>query len=296
MSDQRTADERKAELLLFIVVLIWASNYPIAKWSMSELSPLMFNSIRYIVASLVLAILFFSRATWMPIARGDWYKLVRAGIVANVIYQMGFIVGLYLTTAGNSAVLLATSPLWTIFLGSRLHKDAVSRHMWLGMAISLCGVVMIIVGSGKRLAFGETELYGDLISLGAAAFWGLSNNLQKPLVARYPSLQVSLVMIVVGTVVLGCVSIPQAVSMAWTTIGWSYLLAAILSGALSIGIANFFWSIGVKYLGPGRTSGYSNLIPVLAFVISYLTLDEQLSSLHFMGATVTIAGVWLTRR
>ena len=155
MSEQHSTDERKAELLLFTVVLIWASNYPIAKWGLRELSPLMFNSIRYVVATCVLAILFFSRTKWTPIVKGDWYKLIRAGVVANVIYQMGFIIGLNMTSAGNAAVLLSTSPLWTLFIGSRIHKETISRQMWLGMMISLFGVVMIIVGSGRELALGE---------------------------------------------------------------------------------------------------------------------------------------------
>lgn len=296
MTDLQRARQRKAEILLIIVVIIWASNYPIAKWGLRELSPLLFNGIRYVVAAIVLAFLSFSRSRWMPIAVGDWYHLLRAGVVANVIYQMAFIIGLNMTSAGNAAILLNTSPLWTLLLSSPMHRENIGRQMWLGALISLCGVAMIILGSGKKLQFGGMDVYGDLLSLGAAAFWGLSTNLQKPLVAKYPTLQVTFVMIAVGAVGLGVAAVPAAITTSWSTIHWSYILAAIFSGALSIGVANYFWSTGVKHLGPGRTATYSTLVPVLAFIISYFTLDEKLFPIHFVGAAVVVFGVWYARR
>lgn len=296
MTDLQRGKERQSELLLLVVVIIWASNYPIAKWGLEELSPLLFNGIRYVVAALIIAVFYFRSSHWTPIAREDWSKLLRAGFIANVVYQMAFIVGLNMTSAGNAAVLLSTSPLWTLLLSSRMHKERIKQQMWLGMVISLAGVVMIIIGSGKNLELGGTEIYGDLISFAAAAFWGWNTNLQKPLVSKYPILQVTFVMIGVGAVGLGIASIPSAMTTSWSTVHWSYILAAIISGALSIGIANFFWTTGVKHLGPGRTAVYTNLIPVLAFIISYFALDENVSVMHFVGAAVTVVGVWYARR
>jgi drug/metabolite transporter (DMT)-like permease len=296
MVDPHRAKERKAEVLLLAVVVIWASNYPIAKWGLEGLDPMLFNGVRYVVAALVLGVLFFHRMHWTAIAGKDWRLLIRAGIIANVIYQIAFILGLDMTSAGNAAILLNTSPLWTLLLSSRLHKEAVGRTMWLGAVISLCGVAMIILGSGKKLQFGGLDVYGDLLSFGAAAFWGLSTNLQKPLVAKYPTLQVTFVMIAVGAVGLGLAAIPSATTTPWAATHWTYITAACVSGALSIGVANYFWSSGVKHLGPGRTATYSTLVPVLAFIISYFTLHEELFPVHFVGAAVTVFGVWHARR
>ncbi len=296
MTDSQPDKERNAEFLLLIVVIIWASNYPLAKWALNELSPLLFNGIRYTVAAMVLAILYFRKSSWTPIAPGDWYRLLRVGFIANVVYQMAFIIGLNMTSAGNAAILLSTSPLWTLFLSASMHKERIKRQMWIGMAVSLAGVAMIIIGSGKTIEFGGTAVYGDLISLAAAVFWGWNTNLQKPLVAKYPSLQVTFIMIGVGAIGLGIASVPTAMTTSWAAIHWTYIFAAIVSGVLSIGIANYFWTTGVKHLGPGRTAVYTNLIPVLAFVFSYFALDENVYPIHFVGAAVTVAGVWYARR
>ena len=296
MNQPDRSREILAEALLLAVVLIWASNFPIAKYAISRLDIFLFNGIRFVVAGLMLTMIFRARFTWTPIEKTDWPKLLRAGLVANVLYQVAFIVGLSMTTAGNSAVLLATAPLWTVFLNARIHRERIRPLIWVGMLVSLFGVVMIIIGSGKKLEFGGTELFGDLISLTAAFLWGLNTNLQKPLLARYATLQISLVMISVGAVVLTALAIPAALALDWGSVHWTYYAAAIVSGALSIALANIFWSFGVKRLGPRKTGNFSNLVPVLALVIAYFTLHEELFLIQFIGVAVTLAGVWVARR
>jgi drug/metabolite transporter (DMT)-like permease len=296
MSSLERSRERRAQLLLLLVVVIWAVNYPIAKFAISRIDVFVFNGIRFIVATAVLAVMFFSRSKWVPVQRSDWRRILRAGFVANVLYQCAFIIGLNLTTAGNSAVLMATSPLWTVFVNARLHKEKIRTAMWIGMALSLAGVMMIIVGSGKKLELGGNEIIGDLICLTAAILWAFNTNLQKPLLAHYSSLHLATMMIGIGAIGLTVAAVPSAIMTDWSSIGWTYWLAAVVSGALSIGLANAFWSYGVQRLGPGRTGSFSNLVPVLAFIVSYIALNEQLFPIQFVGSAITIAGVWIARR
>jgi drug/metabolite transporter (DMT)-like permease len=286
----------QAEALLLVVVLVWAANYPVAKYGISGLNIFVFNGIRFVVAAALLAALFFAKSRWRPIEPADRRRLFRAGLVANVLYQVAFIVGLSMTTAGNSAILLATAPLWTVFINARVHREQILPGMWVGMAVSLCGIILIIIGSGKKVELGGTAFVGDIISVGAAILWALNTNLQKPLLARYSALQLALIMIAIGAAGLSLIAIPGALQLAWSFIGWTYYAAAAVSGALAIALANVFWSHGVKRLGPNRTANFGNLIPVLAFVISYFTLHEELLLIQFIGAAVTILGVWVARR
>ncbi len=296
MTDEADRQKRTAELLLCVVVLIWAGNYPVAKWGISGLSFYLFNGIRFIVASLTVGAILVVQHSWTPVRREDRAGLVKAGVVANILYQMAFIVGLSLTTAGNSAVLFSTSPLWTIVFNARLHKEKIQRSVLIGMGMSMVGIITIILGSGSQLQFGGTELIGDVISLGGAVFWALNTVLQRPLVARYPPVQVSFVMLVVGAAGLSVLAIPAGVSASWSDIHWTYYLAAVASGALSIGLANVVWTMGVKRLGPGHTASFQNLVPVFAVLISYLTINEEVSLIHLLGSAVTITGVWYARR
>jgi drug/metabolite transporter (DMT)-like permease len=286
----------KAELWLLGVVVVWGANYPLAKYGLTGLNEFVFNSIRYLVATAVLAVPFAFGARWVRIAAADRPKILATGIIANVVYQVMFIVGLSLTTAGNAAVILSTSPLWTTYFSSRLHKEQIDSQVWTGMTISLLGIIMIIVGSGKKLALGGHELIGDCIVFVAASLWGLTTNMQKPLLMRYSPTQIAFSLVGIGGIGLAAIATPVAATYSWGDVHWTYYLAAILSGAFSIGIANNIWSRGVQQLGPSRTSNFNNLVPILAFVISFLTLNEQLLPIQIVGAGVTITGVWIARR
>ncbi len=296
MTPPNRSQERQAQLLLLLVVFIWATNYPIAKFAISKLDVFLFNGIRFVVAAGVLAAMLFSSSQWVPVNKADWQKILRAGIIANVFYQSAFIIGLSLTTAGNSAVLMATSPLWTVFVNARLHKERIEPNVWVGMAISLAGVVMVIAGSGKKLEFGGHEIIGDLVCLTAAILWAFSTNLQKPLLVHYSPLHLAFIMISIGAIGLAITAIPSAVTLDWSSIGWQYWVATIISGTLSIGIANALWSHGVQRLGPGRTGIFNNFVPVVALVTSFLVLDETIYPIQFVGSAFTVAGVWLARR
>lgn len=288
--------EHAAEALLLFVAFIWAGNYPVAKWGIAGLGVWVFNAIRFIVATLVVYAYYRFRGSWVPLRAEDWKSFLRAGLVASVVYQVAFILGLSLTTAGNAAVILSTAPLWTVLMHARLHREKIDRAVWLGALTSLCGIMLIVIGSGRRMELGGRALIGDLVTLAAALLWALNTNLQKPLVARLPALQVTLVMLLIGAVGLTLLALPDAVALPWGGVPWVSYVCAVASGAFSIGVANAIWTFGVKRLGPGRTSNFQNLVPVLAFIISYFTLSEEIAPIHFVGAAVTIAGVWYARR
>lgn len=286
----------KAELLLFAMTIVWAINYSVAKYGLTGIDIFVFNSIRYVVATATIILMMLPRWEWRPIARRDVPQLLQAGVIASVIYQVAFVVSLNLTTAGNSAVLLSTSPLWTVFLHARMHREKIRLMMWLGMLLSFAGVIMIVIGSGTKMVLGGHELIGDIVCLAAAALWGLSTNLQTPLLTRYSPMQLALIMIATGAVGLTFIAIPPMTSIHWATIHWSFYAATVASGIFSIGIANVVWSYGIRQLGPGRTANFNNLVPVMAFAFSYYFLHDVILPIQIAGAAITIIGVWIVRQ
>ena len=294
--EARQNKDRTTELLLLFVVIIWAANYPLAKYAIAKIHPFVFNSIRYVTASALIAIFFFHQAKWQPIRKGDGMKLLRIGIIASVAYQVAFIIGLQYSTAGNVAIIIATSPLWTLFISAKLHREKIPAFVLIGMIVSCLGVILIILGSGKKIEIGSVTLIGNIITCIAAMLWGLNTSLQQSLLSRYSASQLQLIMLTIGGVGLTAIASPYLLTFEWETIGWTYYAAAIASGALSIALSNLIWSYAVKIIGPGKTANFNNLVPVVAFILSYVTLHEELLFIQVGGAFVTLVGVWFVRR
>jgi drug/metabolite transporter (DMT)-like permease len=286
----------KAEAMLMLVVLIWGSNYPMTKFGVSGLNQLVFNSIRYIVATIVLLGLFAIRNNRLKIDRADWGKMLWMGFVGSVVYQLLFVYAISRTSAGNVAVLVSTFPLWTVFLSARIHHEKIPPMLWLGLFVSFAGVLMIVAGSGKKLSLGSDELFGDAASLVGAAVWGYSMILQQPLIARYGAHQVTFGTVATGMAGLTLAAVPPAFTLHWTEVGWIYIIIAIISGVLSVAVANILWSYGIRHIGAGKTANFNNLVPVVALLVAFFALHENLYAIELVGAAVTILGVWIARR
>lgn len=287
---------RSTESLLLVVVVIWAANASLVKFGLSGMEILVFNSIRFLVAGVSLTVIYLARSAWKSVPRDHWIKLIGLGIIAHVLYQMTYIFGLKNTTVGNSAIILSTSPLWTVFFNSIIHKEKVPSQAWLGTGVSLLGIVLIVVGTGSDLKFGGDALLGDVLSVLAALLWALSTTLQKNLLKEYSATQLSVILVSVGAVFLTLVAIPAGIDLRWGEVGTVYYAAAITSGALSIGASTVLWAVGIKNLGPRKTANFNNLVPVLAFIFAYFALGEKMYPLQILGAGITLVGVYLARR
>jgi drug/metabolite transporter (DMT)-like permease len=291
----RRRSDLRTEVLLLLCVLIWGANYSVSKFGIQRLDPLVYNAFRYVIGASFLQLVLWTSSRRVRISTGDRGALFRAGFVANVLNQVAFILGLNFTSAGNAAILLATAPVLTVLVNSRMYRTAVPGRVWLGTALSLTGVVLIIVGSGRKLEFGSSALLGDILCLVAALFWAFNTNLQKPLVGKYPPVQVAATMVAVGAAGLTAAALPMLPNLTWEHADWGLVAAVAWSGIFSIGLGNILWSMGVKRLGPDGTANFGNLMPVVAFLISLFVLGEEFDLLQIAGAAVTVTGVWLAR-
>ena len=94
-----------------LAVILWGGVYPGAKLGLREIPVLHFTSLRILLAMVALFVVSGRMQAWR-LPRSLWPLVLRAGL-AQTVLQLLLIAGLRWTTAGNSAILLATAPLLT---------------------------------------------------------------------------------------------------------------------------------------------------------------------------------------
>lgn len=285
------------EGMLLFVMLVWAANFSVSKWILTDINFFVYNFLRFAVAALVFLIALPYIKNRKKFEKQDYSLLGKTSIVVNLFYQGLFILGLGMTSAGNSAVIISTAPLFTLLLNALLFRERIAWVNLLFIIISLIGIIlMIFTGPPKLLTEVKTSsVAGDLITLGAAACWALYTVIQQPLVSKYPPLQVTAFTIISGAVILFFPAIPYFGAMDWGKISPEKWAGAIASGALSIGLAYFIWSKAISKIGPVRTAQYNNIVVVFAYLISMLVLQESHTWSQHLGAGLTVAGVWGAR-
>ncbi|HSM37042.1 MAG TPA: DMT family transporter [Longimicrobiales bacterium] len=286
---------RSPEAGLVLTALIWAINFSVAKAALSIVPPLAFNALRYPLAGLAAAVALRWLDDGTRPLRSDLGAIVALGLLGNVAYQLLFIEGLDRTLASNSAILMATAPVWTAALAVPLAREQVGGAAWLGILLTVAGVTLVVLG-GASASIGEATLAGDLLTLGAAFAWGLYTVLSIPFVRRYGPLPVTVWTMWVGAVVLPWLGIGQLREVGIGSLGWAAWAAVAYAGVLSITVAYVLWYRGVQALGGARTATYGNLVPVVAIGVAWAWLGERPAPLQLVGAALTVSGIAIARR
>src|SRR6267142_2013506 len=110
-------NDRHAYVMLLLVILFWAGNYPVGKLGVGDLGPLTLTGGRALLAGLL------TNTTL-------WYW------------------GLQYTTALNAGILGAAAPIFVSVASALLFGDRLGRHNWLGIGLTV-HAVLITVAKGS---------------------------------------------------------------------------------------------------------------------------------------------------
>jgi drug/metabolite transporter (DMT)-like permease len=282
--------------MLITMSFIWGINFTAVKGSLADFTPLSFNAIRFGTASLILLSLLWVRERSIGVRRQDLSRFFMLALIGNTIYQLFFIMGIARTTATNSALILATTPIFIVLFGALLGVEKINSRVVQGVILSFTGVVMIVLGSGQPLAFTDQSLIGDLLIVANPICWSMYTVLSKPMLKEYSPLKLTTVTMAMGTVPLVLVSIPSLSTENWGAISANAWLGLAFSACLAIAIGYVLWYTGVSRIGSARTSLYDNLVTVFAVASAWILLAEGMTEIQIIGAFLVFVSLYVARR
>jgi drug/metabolite transporter (DMT)-like permease len=291
---QHVARERRiAELAVLGVMVLWAFNFIVVKTAVAVLPPVGFTFLRFAIASTTLLLLLRWREGSIGLPRRDLVAICGLGALGFGIYQILWTTGLTLMPAGDSALIIASTPVLVAILAVIAGSDILTRSKLVGGLISFVGVALVIA-SGAGLSLGES-LAGESITLLAALCWSVYLAFGAPFLGRHTPLRATTWATVAGTIVLAPVAIVQLASAGLTEVPVDAVGAVLYSGFLAAGVSNVIVQNGVKVIGPTRTSAFQFLVPALAVVFAFVFLAEPIRAGQVLGGLVIVAGVLITR-
>ena len=286
------------------MTFIWGTNFSVVKPAFREIDPQAFNAVRMILASVVfLAIMkimprFTSSdvfSTPAPITRRDWMAIAALGVVGHFFYQYFFIGGLALTSVANSSLLLAATPVLIAILSAALGFDRLAPLHWLGFAMSLSGIYIIVAFTGQGFSLGSTSLRGDVMMFGGVTCWAIYTLGSRPLMERHSPVGVTGLSMAIGTLLYVPVMWPKVMSADWPALSARTWVALVYSALFALCVAYTIWYVAVREIGSARTSVYSNVVPIVAMLTAVVFLGEKLTAARLFGAASVLVGVALTR-
>lgn len=283
------------DLSLLGLVTVWGANFAVIKSALSEMTPMAFNALRFAGASVVTLVLTWIVERDLSIARRDWAPLLVLGFFTNFVHQALFINGIARTRANNTSLILATVPIFVALIGTFLRSEKLHGRNWIGILLSFPGIFLLVAGGGESIAMSSQTLVGDLLVLCATVLWAVYTTFSKGLIQRNSVLRVTAWMMVSSTPLMVLAALPELMTQDWRAVSPQSWLGLLYSAVLAIGVGYVIWNTGVQRLGSARTAVYSYLPPLVAVVVSWVSLGEIMQPLQALGAVGIVLGVALAR-
>lgn len=282
---------------LLAVPAIWGGTFVAGKIVVGTLTPLMGSFARYVVACVALVIAAFVLEGGLPRLSGrQWAATFVLGLFGVFAYNLFFMGALAKLPASRAALIIALNPAITIAISAVVLKERLGTRRWLGVAVALLGVA-IVVSRGDFASFtGGGVGLGELLMFAAVTSWALYTILGRKVLGGLSPLAATNYAALWGTLLLGLVAAPAFDTLHPTQFDWQMVVSLLYLGVFGTAIAFVWYYMSVKKVGASTTSVFNNLVPVFGVAISVLLLDEPLLVSMLVGGAVTIAGVLMVSR
>jgi drug/metabolite transporter (DMT)-like permease len=284
------------DLLMLLVVVIWAVNLSLVKIALAEIPPLPYNGIRLLLAAAVLLGWLLLSGGDLRLRRQDLPRIVLLAFSGYALYQYLFIVGIDRTTASNTAVIFGSAPIMVSLLSSFFKQERIRPLGWLGIALGFAGIYLVVAGRAGGFALSARTWRGDLLLFAAVGLWAHYTVSARPLLRVYSPLKFTAVTMGLGALMFFPFALAPLRRLPLAAVSLRAWLCLAYSGVLALALALVLWFFSVRRVGNSQTAAYSNLQPALAVVAAWLLLGETIAPSLLLGAAVIFVGIYFTRR
>ena len=270
-----------------IFVVLWASGFVGAKLGLPYAEPMTFLAIRMgAVVILIGAISLATRPVW-PSRMGVIHSIV-TGLFVHGCYLGGVFFSIdHKLPAGLSALVVSLQPVLTSTLANRLLGERVMLRQWLGLALGIMGVYLVVHGRTEGEApliawFGATvALVGMTIGTLYQKRFGGGIDWRAGFVIQYAA---------AAALFTGLAFAFETMQVRWT--GEFLIAVAWLVLGLSFGAVWLLYFL-IRRQAATRVVSLFYLTPPFTALMAWAMFGETLSGLAIAGMAVCAAGVGL---
>ena len=275
----------------FGFVLLWASSFIAARVGLRDLSPLLFVTVRLVLAAAVLVGLMLAlRRSWRAL-EGRWWHCAVAGVLTNSVLLLTAHYAMVHTGAAQIALVQTLNPLLTALFAWPLLGERLQPLQWLGLCLGAAGVVLVVGLAAMR---SPVELNGLLLTAGGVVGMCAGTLYFGRFCRGVPILEGTTAQL--SAAALACMAAtavfetPRAV---WT---WPALGSIVWNaGAVSLGGMALYYLMLARGTAARATANFY-LVPGTAALMAWALLGERLSALTVAGLAVSSLGCWLVSR
>jgi drug/metabolite transporter (DMT)-like permease len=212
--------------------------------------------------------------------------LALLGISAN---QLIFIQGLHRAGPINAVVLMMIIPAMSLLVAVLLRREKATLLRVLGLAITLCGVWILV--RAERFDLSDRKLVGNLLLLTSGSSYAIFLVLAKPVVSRVGPLIATGWLFLFGAIEALPWTGPAMIETSWSSLSpsvWISLVFILIGPTIG---SYFLNSYALMRVDSSVVAVFVGLQPVIGTLASWSLLGETVTTRTVVSGLVIISGV-----
>ncbi|WP_427117793.1 DMT family transporter [Pseudarthrobacter scleromae] len=279
----------RAAVYLILATLFWAGNFVVGQAAMQTMQPLQLTFWRWALAAVPLLVLaqLVEKPDWRAVLR-HWPALLVLSCLGMSAYTLLLYSALGHTSALNASLVTAANPALITVLAVVLLRDRPRPLGWAGIALGLCGVLLVLAGGDLQRLLTFSINAGELLIVAAITVWGFYTITARRL--SVPAITSTAVQVAMAAVVLVPFAMATGAGLpATASEGWSLAYIVLFP---SLG-SYLLWNLALKRTTAANAGNYLNLIAVFTAIIT-VVLGQPITVPQVLGGILVISGVLLT--
>jgi len=279
-------------ILSFIAIyVIWGSTYLLNKIAVTELPPFFLAFTRFIFSSILLFGIAFIMRAKLTITKKQFINSVIVGFLFMVSGNGLFVWALKYVDSGFAALLASTQPLFVLVLMRLIDNKKMKTKSIIGITLGIIGMYLLV--SQKELATDEDTFIGILMIFVCVLGWSYGSVFVSKADLPKNHLVSTGYQMAIATLLLGSISL--AFGETWTSpLAWSFDAQWSMSLLIVFGSIVAFTAFNylLKEVSTEKVSTSSYVNPVVALLLGWYVLDEQLTVQSIIAASILLVGVY----
>lgn len=275
-------------LALLLTVLGWGSSFVGIRLGVECYSPEIMTFGRYLIAAIIAFIIYLYIPNKVYMSLIDRLKSMFCGVVGMGIYSYSIGIGEQTVPASVAGFIVGMMPICASILATFIYKEAISRRLWVGIALSVTGLYIIAVSGHDEASYGLGLLWVFCSAICGTAY----TLLQKPLIKRIPPGQFICHCLWGAALFLFVVFMFSSSSFLKEFQSASVLstLSIVYQGIFPSILAYFGWSYALSKVNVAKAGLVLYAMPIVSALLSWLILSEVPTTLAKFGMGLAFSG------
>jgi drug/metabolite transporter (DMT)-like permease len=273
------------------VCIVWGTTYLAIRVAVTTMPPFLLTGARYLFAGVVLFIVARLHGDAIPRSGRVLGDVVLCGVLMVAIGNLSVVWAEQWVPSGFAALFVGTAPFWsTLIEVLRRSGERLELRRGIGMLVGFLGVAMLVTPRGAGKAFDSRFVIGALVIQAGCIAWQYGTIRGKYALAAVPPLMSSALQMLAGGLVVTLAGVALGELPRFHATPRTFAALAYLSLFGSV-LAYTSYVYAARHLRTTNMSLYAYVNPVVAVILGWLVLHEQLTWVSVTAMVVILGGV-----